>query len=163
MRKRLAQMALKGLLVLAVASVANAQQAPQPVVRLSNFTEVGNDVFMHIMASADIRYRTTTNYDFDNNVRDRTPDRSPSSTASQEGESDLSYAELRLGVEARYQKNLTLYLLFEHQQIFTATSLTTARTPRTQAAQTCLAERLDVHSQVSCRAEARPTAASASR
>ena len=26
--------------------------------------------------------------------------------------------ELRLGVEARYQKNLTLYLLFEHQQIF---------------------------------------------
>jgi hypothetical protein len=56
------------------------------------------------MASADIRYKTAHNYDFDNQVRDRTPDRSPSSTLSQEGESDLSYAELRLGVEARYQK-----------------------------------------------------------
>jgi hypothetical protein len=36
----------------------------------------------------------------------------------EEGEFDGSYAELCLGVEARYQKNLTLYLLFEHQQIF---------------------------------------------
>jgi hypothetical protein len=34
------------------------------------------------------------------------------------GESDLSWAQLRLGVEARYQKNLTLYLLFQHEQIF---------------------------------------------
>jgi len=88
------------------------------VVRLGNFIEVGNDVFMHIIASADIRYKTVTNYDFDNSTRDRTPDRSPSSTGSQEGETDLSYAELRLGAEFRYQKNLTMYLLFEHQQIF---------------------------------------------
>jgi hypothetical protein len=97
---------------------ATAQQALQPVVRLGNFIEVGNDVFMHIIASADIRYRTVQNYDFDKQTRDRTPDRSPSSTVSQEGETDLSYAELRLGAEFRYQKNLTLYLLFEHQQIF---------------------------------------------
>jgi hypothetical protein len=107
-----------GILVLMLASVTTAQQVPQPIVRTGNFIEVGNDVFMHIMASADIRYKTVHNYDFDDKVRDRTPDRSPSSTLSQEGESDLSYAELRLGVEARYQKNLTLYLLFEHQQIF---------------------------------------------
>ena len=98
--------------------MATAQQGPQPMVRVGNFFEVGNDVFMHIIASADIRYKTVHNYDFDDKVRDRMPDRSPSSTLSQEGESDLSYAELRLGVEARYQKNLTLYLLFEHQQIF---------------------------------------------
>jgi hypothetical protein len=118
MMKRLVQVAVMGVLVLAVVAVVTAQQVPQPVVRLGEFFEVGNDVFMHIIASADIRYKTVENYDFDNNVRDRTPDRSPSSTASQEGDSDLSYAELRLGVEARYQKNLTLYLLFEHQQIF---------------------------------------------
>jgi hypothetical protein len=97
---------------------ATAQQAPQPVVRLSNFIEVGNDVFMHILASSDIRYKTVHNYDFDNSTRDRTPDRNPSSGGSQEGESDLMYAELRFGVEAKYQKNLQFYLLFEHQQIF---------------------------------------------
>jgi len=118
MMRRLAQVALMGILGLVVAAVATAQQVPQPMVRTGNFIEVGNDVFMHIIASADIRYKTVHNDDFDDKVRDRTPDRSPSSTLSQEGESDLSYAELRLGVEARYQKNLTLYLLFEHQQIF---------------------------------------------
>jgi len=118
MMKRLAQVVFMGILMLVLASVTTAQQVPQPMVRTGNFIEVGNDVFMHIIASADIRYKTVHNYDFDDKVRDRTPDRSPSSTGSQEGESDLSYAELRLGVEARYQKNLTLYLLFEHQQIF---------------------------------------------
>ena len=59
------------LLVLAVASLAAAQQVPQPVVRLGNWIEVGNDVFMHIIGAADIRYRTVHNYDFDNRVRDR--------------------------------------------------------------------------------------------
>jgi len=61
MMKRLAQVALMGVLV--VASVAAAQQVPQPMVRTGNFIEVGNDVFMHIIASADIRYKTVHNYD----------------------------------------------------------------------------------------------------
>ena len=116
--KRLVQAYLASICIATTALSATAQQEPQPVVRLGNFIEVGNDVFMHIIASADIRYKTVTNYDFDNSTRDRTPDRSPSSTGSQEGETDLSYAELRLGAEFRYQKNLTMYLLFEHQQIF---------------------------------------------
>jgi hypothetical protein len=107
-----------GVLVLGVASLATAQQVPEPMVRLGNFIEVGNDVFMHIMAAADIRYRTTTDYDFDKKVRDRTNSRFPGDTVAQEAEFDGTYAELRLGVEAKYQKNLTLYLLFEHQQIF---------------------------------------------
>ena len=72
MRERLAQVALIGGLILVVASMATAQQVPQPVVRTGNFIEVGNDVFMHIMASADIRYKTVHNYDFDDKVRDRT-------------------------------------------------------------------------------------------
>jgi hypothetical protein len=116
--KRILQACLASICIATTVVSATAQQAPQPVVRLSNFLEAGNDVFMHIIASADIRYKTVHNYDFDNNTRDRTPDRSPSSTGSQEGETDLSYAELRFGVETRYQKNFTLYLLFEHQQIF---------------------------------------------
>ncbi len=60
-----------------VAALAAAQQAPQPVVRLGNFIEVGNDVFMHIIGAADIRYKTVENYDFEGQVRDRTASRSP--------------------------------------------------------------------------------------
>ena len=116
--KRIVQACLASIFIAMTIVSATAQQALQPVVRLTNFLEVGNDVFMHIIASSDIRYKTVHNYDFDNSTRDRTPDRNPSSTGSQEGESDLLYAELRFGVEARYQKNLMFYLLFEHQQIF---------------------------------------------
>ena len=116
--KRVLQAFLTSLLLSTTLLPAIAQQGLQPVVRLNNFVEVSNDVFMHFMASSDIRYKTTQNYDFDSQTRDRTPDRNPSSGGSQEGESDLMYAELRFGVEARYQKNLMFYLLFEHQQIF---------------------------------------------
>ena len=118
MLKRLTQVVLVGVIVLAVAATAAAQQTLQPVVRLGNYIEVGNDVFMHIIASADIRYRTVQNWDFENNVRDRTGSRSPSNTTVHEGDGDIMYAELRLGVEARYQKNLSMTLLFEQQQIF---------------------------------------------
>ena len=55
--KRLTQVALLGVLVLGMVSLATAQQTVQPVVRLGNFLEVGNDVFMHIIGSADIRYK----------------------------------------------------------------------------------------------------------
>jgi hypothetical protein len=116
--KRLTQIALVGVILLAMLSIATAQQVPQPVVRVGNFFEVGNDVFMHIMATADIRYRTTTNYDFDSRVRDRVDSRFPNDTVVQDAAGDETWAELRLGVEARYQKHLTLYLLFEHQSIF---------------------------------------------
>ena len=67
--------------VLASVAVAAAQQAPQPVVRVGNFLEVGNEVFMHIIATADIRYRTAENLDFESKVRDRATSRNPSSTA----------------------------------------------------------------------------------
>ena len=118
MRRYLAQVVLLEVLGLAMVSMATAQQVPQPVVRLSNFIEVANDVFMHMIASADMRYKTVQNWEFEGKVRDRIAERNPSSLVPQEGEGDLTYAELRLGAELRYQKNLTLYLLFEHQQIF---------------------------------------------
>src|SRR5215510_16370353 len=99
MMRRLTQLVLIVVVVLGAATLAAAQQAMQPVVRLGNFLEVGNDVFMHIIGTADIRYKTVQNFDFENRVRDRTNGRSPSDTAAQESDSDLSYAELRLGVE----------------------------------------------------------------
>src|SRR5437899_6244401 len=71
MMKRLTQIALVGVLMLAVASLAAAQGTlqvpsgtPQPAVRFGNFIEVGNDVLMHIIATGDFRYQTTTNFDF---------------------------------------------------------------------------------------------------
>jgi hypothetical protein len=95
-----------------------AGQALQPVVRLGNFIEVSNDVFMHIIATADMRYVTAQNLDFNERIRDQTTSRSPSNTAQHETEGDLFYSELRFGVDFRYQKNLTFQLMFENQFVF---------------------------------------------
>ncbi|HSX77370.1 MAG TPA: hypothetical protein VLQ80_02180, partial [Candidatus Saccharimonadia bacterium] len=78
MTRRVIQLVLMGVIVLAMASLAAAQARPpvaagepQPVVRLGNFIEVGNDLFMHILATADIRYSAVENQDFERRVRDR--------------------------------------------------------------------------------------------
>ncbi len=113
--KRLTQIALMGVLVLAVASIATAQQAPQPVVRLGNFFEVGNDVFMHLIAATEMHYNTVENRDFEKHVRDRVNSRFPDDTAAQVTDSDAAWFQNRLGVEFRYQKNLEMYLLFQHR------------------------------------------------
>jgi hypothetical protein len=114
--RRLTQVALVGVVILAVASIAAAQQALQPVVRLGNFLEIGNDVFMRVIASSDIRYNTVENRDFEQNVRDRPNSRFPGDTAAMRSDSDASLFQNRIGVEARYQKNLEFYLLFQHEQ-----------------------------------------------
>src|SRR3989440_7300953 len=115
MTRRLAQIALMGVLVLAVASLAAAQQEPQAVVRLGNFIEVGNDVWMHILATGDIRYRTTENWDFERRVRDRVNSRNPSDSVPQAGEGDIAWTLLRFGVDFKYQKSLTLHLTGEQR------------------------------------------------
>src|SRR5215475_8555373 len=114
--KRLTQVVLVGVVILAVVSIAAAQQALQPVYRLGNFIEVGNDVFMHIIGTSDIRYQTVENRDFEQNVRDRTNSRFPGDTASMRTDADAAIFQNRLGAEFRYQKNLELYLLFQHEQ-----------------------------------------------
>jgi hypothetical protein len=52
--RRLTQGTLVGMLLLMGVSLTTAQQVPQPVLRLGNFIEVGNDLFMHIYVSTDI-------------------------------------------------------------------------------------------------------------
>src|SRR5215510_16519418 len=113
--KRLTQIALVGIFLLAVVSIAGAQQTLQPVYRLGNFLEVGNDVFMHFIATVDARYVTVQNRDFEQNVRDRTNSRFPNDTAAQSTDADAAWFLNRIGAEFRYQKNLQLYLLFEHR------------------------------------------------
>src|SRR5439155_23590294 len=115
--KRLTQIAVVGVLLLAMMSIAFAQQAPQPVVRIGNFVEVGNDVFMHLIAATESRYLTMENRDFESRVRDRVSGRNPNNTVTQPSDFDGLYFQNRLGVEFRYQKNLEMYLLFEHRSI----------------------------------------------
>jgi hypothetical protein len=120
--KRLIQGALVCVLMLAVVSLAAAQgtmQIPsgsaQPTVRLGNFIEMGNDVFMHIIATGDFRYTTTHNFDFDSDVRDRVGQRNPQSTVMQGGEQDAFWMLSRFGVDFRYQKSLELQLVGEQR------------------------------------------------
>src|SRR5215216_5178473 len=85
--KRLTQVVLVCVLMLMVVSWAAAQGTlqvptgtPQPALRFGNFIEIGNDVLMHIIATNDFRYNTTTNWDFERKVRDRVASRNPAST-----------------------------------------------------------------------------------
>ena len=113
--KRLTQITLVGVLLLAMMSIATAQRVPEPVVRMGNFFEVGNDVFMHIIATTEMRYITVENRDFEKHVRDRPNSRFPGDTAAQVTDADAAWFLNRLGAEFRYQKNLEMYLLFEHR------------------------------------------------
>src|SRR5258707_4762686 len=91
---------------------------PQPVVRLGgNYIEVANDLFMHVIALADIRYSTTENQDFERRVRDRAQSRNPEGTAAQATESDENWILLRFGAEFRYQKNLFMHIEFEERKL----------------------------------------------
>src|SRR5712691_7192489 len=120
--KRLTQVALVGVLMLAVASLAVAQGTlqvpsgtPQPAMRFGNFIEIGNDVLMHIIATNQFVYNTTTNFDFERKVRDRVASRNPQSTIEQGGESDEFWMLTRFGVDFRYQKSTEVQLVLEQR------------------------------------------------
>src|SRR3954451_18228515 len=120
--QRLTQGALVCVLMLALASVAAAQGtmqvpsgAPQPALRFGNFIEIGNDVLMHIIATTDFRYNTTTNWDFERKVRDRVASRNPQSTIEQGGESDVFWLLTRFGVDFRYQKSTEVQIVMEQR------------------------------------------------
>src|ERR671931_1283556 len=120
--QRWTQIALIGVVILALASLAAAQgtlQVPSgaavPSMRFGNFIEIGNDVLMHIIATGDFRYNTTTNFDFERKVRDRVASRNPESTIEQGGESDVFWLLSRFGVDFRYQKSTELQLVLEQR------------------------------------------------
>lgn len=116
--RRVLQSIVVVVILLGLGSLGLAQQTPTPVVRTGNFIEVGNDLFMHIIATMDARYKTSQNADFEDKIRDRALSRSPTSTAQHQQEGDLFFAELRFGADFRYQKSLTAQLLFENQSVF---------------------------------------------
>src|SRR5712691_4846507 len=120
--KRLTQITLVCVLMLAIASLAAAQGTlqvpsgtPVPSMRFGNFIEVGNDVLMHIIATNQFVYNTTTNFDFERKVRDRVASRNPESTVEQGGESDVFWLLTRFGVDFRYQKSTEVQLVLEQR------------------------------------------------
>lgn len=117
--KRFTRLALAGAIVLTMVSLVAAQTVPKPVVRMGDWVEIGNDAWMNIIASSDIRYRTSHNFDFESDVQDRMASRNPSgSSTSYVGEGDFLEAELRLGSDFRYGKNLKMRILLETQSIY---------------------------------------------
>src|SRR5438093_4990544 len=119
--KRLTQVTLVCVL-LGVASLAAAQGTlqvpsgtPVPSMRFGNFIEVGNDVLMHIIATNQFVYNTTTNFDFESKVRDRVSARAPTGTVEQGGESDEFWMLSRFGVDFRYQKSTEVQLVLEQR------------------------------------------------
>ena len=101
--------------VLVMATVAMAQQKPEPVIRLGDWVEIGNEAFMNIIASGDMRFNTSNNLDFEDRLRDRSNDRDPFSTSMHDQEGDHFYVEARWGADFRYQKNFRFQILFEWQ------------------------------------------------
>src|SRR2546427_4952965 len=122
MMRRVTQIILVCVLMLGVTSLVAAQGTlqvpsgtPQPAMRFGNFIEIGNDVLMHIIATNDFRYNTTTNWDFESKVRDRVASRNPMSTIEQSGESDVFWLLSRFGVDFRYQKSTEVQLVLEQR------------------------------------------------
>lgn len=125
--RRAKRLILGCMLGLFSGSLAAAQQVPTSVVRLGDWVEVGNEVFMNIIAQSDIRYQTTQNYDFESRIQDRVASRDPLNTIPHDGEGDLVFVENRLGVDMRYQKNLQFQLLLEHQSVLDGNLIDNAR------------------------------------
>src|SRR5262245_23539306 len=125
--RRLTLVALVGVLLLLVGVSMVAAQArppappapePQPVVRIGGgFIEVANDLWIHIIATADVRYSTTENQDFEHRVRDRAASRNPENSAAQATESDSNWILLRFGAEFRYQKSLAMHMQFQERKV----------------------------------------------
>ena len=99
--------------VLVLVSVAAAQQKPEPVIRIGDWVEIGNEAFMNIIASGDFRYNTAHNMDFEDRTRDRACDRDPFSTVCINQETDGVFVQARWGADFRYQKNFLFQVIFQ--------------------------------------------------
>jgi hypothetical protein len=115
--KRIMQLALVCVMVLSVVTLAVAQQVPQQVIRLGDWVEMGSEAFMNLIGTADLRYRTVRNYDFEDDIRDRVQSRDPFSTAVQSQELDGFWVQAQFGVDFMYQKNLKARILFRYESI----------------------------------------------
>jgi hypothetical protein len=70
---------------------------------------------MHLLGTTDFRYQAAHNFDFEEQVRDRTASRNPLDTREQGGEYTGFWSIIRFGADFRYQKNLNMELLLEER------------------------------------------------
>ena len=115
MLKRYVSVGLACVLALSIAVVAGAQKVPQPVVRLGDAIELADDVWVDFIGTADIRFQTTENTDFESDIRDRVPSRENTSTIPHGGTGDIWYMEARFGANMQYKKHLKMQILLENQ------------------------------------------------
>ena len=87
--KRVTQLVSISILGLILVTMA-AAQTPTPVIRLGDWVEVGNEVFMNFIAQADIRFRATHNWDFEDELRDRVVSRNPTTSALYNSDGDFT-------------------------------------------------------------------------
>src|SRR5688572_14073043 len=113
--KRYITLVLACALVLAVGSTAVAQQVPAPVVRMGDWIELSDEVWMNLIFSTEWIYQTSHNNDFENDIQDRTAESENQGTVAHYGSCDCLWEETRFGADLRYLKNLRVQILFEHQ------------------------------------------------
>jgi len=113
--KRYVTLILACALVLAVGSTAVAQSVPAPVVRMGDWIEISDEVWMNLIFTTGWTYVTNTNNDFEGDIRDVPSSRDNSSTTVHSGDCDCLWQETRFGADLRYQKNLRVRILFENQ------------------------------------------------
>ena len=113
--KRYVTLVLACALVLAVGSTAVAQQVPAPVVRMGDWIELSDEVWMNLIFSTEWIYQTSHNNDFEDDIQDRTAESENQSTVAHYGSCDCLWEETRFGADLRYLKNLRVQILFEHQ------------------------------------------------
>jgi len=113
--KRYGTLVLACVLLLAVGSTAVAQEVPAPVVRMGDWIEISDEVWMNLIFSTEWIYQTNHNNDFEDDIQDRTTSSDNMSTTVHYGDCDCLWEETRFGADLRYQKNLRVRILFEHQ------------------------------------------------
>jgi len=118
--KRAVVVALACVLALSGASAAMAEEdsTPQPVVRMGDWVEIGDDLFVNFIISLTTEYQTTHNLDFEGDIQDGTATLDCQSSACYAGQGDHLWNEGRIGFDIRYKKNLKAQFLYETQAVY---------------------------------------------
>ena len=129
--KRAVVVGLACMLAMSGASAALAQEedtTPEPVVRMGDWVEIGDDLFVNFIITNTMEYQTTTNYDFEGDIQDGTATTDCQSSACYAGQGDHFWNEGRIGFDVRYKKNLTAQLLYETQAVYDGSVIDDAAT-----------------------------------
>jgi hypothetical protein len=138
--KRAVAVVLVCVLALSLAPAALAQDsAPQPVVRMGDWVEIGDELFVNFIASVTGHYQTTTNLDFEGDVQDGTATTDCQSSSCYVGQGDHLQNESRFGVDLMYKKNLKARVLYETQGVYDGSNIDGTDTNTTRI------ERFEIH------------------